>query len=247
MFTVITTYYEEPFFLKKFIKTHADANYDVIVVDDGSKITPAINIFNSMHFGKIKLFRAVEDLGFNSHGCRNLAMQQSKTQWNILVDIDYQINSINKLLIGVLNKEVLYAFPVENFKTELPPTGYHRKSINDFVVTKDLFWRAGGYDTEFTGAHYGDRLFIRRMTSGKNVGKLLNQGVWLRELRSPHCIKRIIKSDQVFQYSTRDPYIITTSTSFHDRLTIIDKKVKQERAIGVLCGDPVPFKWEQQL
>lgn len=239
MFTVITTYYEEPELLVKFINTHANADYSVIVVDDGSTNMPAINIFNSMQYGSIQLFRVVEDLGFNSHGCRNLAMQQSKTEWNVLVDIDYEIKSIDKIFFDQLDKNTLYAFPVTG-------NNVSRLSINDFVVTKDLFWKAGGYDTEFIGMHHGDRLLIERMTKGKKEGQLLQQGVWLKELRSQTVHIRTVESNDKFEYMIKHPYTIVCSTTHRQHVTFMNQKVKQQRAAGIWC-DPTPFKWERQI
>jgi len=35
--------------------------------------------------------------------------------------------------------------------------------INSFIIGKELFWEAGGYDESFTGHHWGDREFIERV------------------------------------------------------------------------------------
>ena len=36
----------------------------------------------------LRAYKAITDVGFNNHGCRNLLMLQSETHWNMLMDID---------------------------------------------------------------------------------------------------------------------------------------------------------------
>ena len=38
----------------------------------------------------IQAYSATKDVGFNNHGCRNLMMLESKTNWNMLMDIDVE-------------------------------------------------------------------------------------------------------------------------------------------------------------
>ena len=35
--------------------------------------------------------------------------------------------------------------------------------MNSFLIHKDWYWEAGGYDESFTGHHHGDREFIERI------------------------------------------------------------------------------------
>ena len=104
MITLVTTYYNEPEHLKKYIET---SRYFIqnslikrlIVVDDGSQKIPAKDVIIKQD--NISLFVVDEDLGFNSHGARNLAAKHVKTDWIFFADIDVDIpkNTLDKYIL----------------------------------------------------------------------------------------------------------------------------------------------------
>jgi hypothetical protein len=248
MFTLITTYYDNPKLLESFVRDNTGV--PVIVVDDGSPTIPALSVLKSMEAKNVTLFRVSEDLGFNSHGCRNLAMQQSRTEWNMLVDIDYKIHNMGRVSDDLLDIDPTtpWFFPVIEFNG----SAVTRVSINDFVVTRDTYWKAGGYDTEFTGMHQGDRMFIKRMLGDmdpRGVNPLiLTGGCMLEEMRSAKmALVRVEEWGDVakevvdhvagtFRYSPGIARLVDTTT----------REIRDRWLRGV-PSDPVPFKWEQQV
>jgi len=128
------------------------------IADDGSKINPASDFFEkNPPLPNMRLFRVTEDIGFNSHGARNLLMQQTQTDWNIMSDIDrrYPIETFIDVLENAnLKQENYYSF------YEIIKSAPDRFSLNEFVVHKDTFWLTGGYDEEFVNIHWGDRTFL---------------------------------------------------------------------------------------
>ena len=171
MLTLNITYYNEPHFLEWWYKTTKDIieNHSLNVVlqicDDGSQRIPATHFFEKNEpTSYIKLFRVKEDIGFNSHGARNLLMKNTETQWNILSDIDrrYPIDTIKKIYFraerNALKKGNFYKFQhikQKKVKKEI--------SLNDFIIRKDDFWLSGGYDEEFVNIHWGDRIFFESL------------------------------------------------------------------------------------
>lgn len=129
-------------------------------IDDGSEIEPAINYIDPST-PNISLYRVLKDLGFNSHGCRNLAMYITNTDWNLLCDIDRELSSytlsvvIDRMRAGEIKKGKYYVFR----RLDKPDEA----ALNDFVIHRDDFWKTGGYDEEFTGIHYGDRIFLKQL------------------------------------------------------------------------------------
>ena len=85
MLTIGTTYYNNPEYLFKFIEKNISYVQEMIIVDDGS--SDIITNYIRPNY-KLRLFRVKKDYGFNSHGCRNLIMSQTKNDWVILLDID---------------------------------------------------------------------------------------------------------------------------------------------------------------
>jgi glycosyltransferase involved in cell wall biosynthesis len=161
MISLITTYYNEPQHLIPFLENECSNIFsEVIIVDDGSQIYPAKNIMKSFDDPRFKLYRIKEDLGFNSHGARNLAMKQCTSEWAMLVDIDRVgmgrfVNILERYVLSAKDKEYFNWF----LQNEEEPTH------NDYCIRVDDFWISGGYDEEFVNWHFGDRLFIDRLNS----------------------------------------------------------------------------------
>ena len=165
--TYVTTYYNEPELLYDLLdnfNTHMFSH--LIIVDDGSQETPAEPIVRMFPDLPVSLFRVKEDLGFNSHGCRNLAMKHVKTNWALLTDIDMHYDegiSWNLLqTVWTAQKKQYFNFWV-NSKQDF--IGRCQMTHNDFCIRVDDFWESGGYDEEFVGIHFGDRIFVDRLNT----------------------------------------------------------------------------------
>ena len=148
MLTIGTTYYNNPDYLIRFVKLNlAHVDY-MIIVDDGSNIPVPDSIKPS---SKIRIFRVKKDYGFNSHGCRNLIMKQTTTDWNILLDVDREfIDPLKtfrtiKTKLATLDPHTLY-----RFIAHANPDESHI-SVNDYLIHKSHFFEAGGYDEEIIG------------------------------------------------------------------------------------------------
>jgi hypothetical protein len=171
MLTFNITYYNEPHFLIWWYETIKEVveNYNLNVVlqvcDDGSQREPAIKFFEKHQpIPYIKLFRVTKDIGFNSHGARNLLMKNTESTWNVLSDIDrrYPIDTIKKIYYRSeresLKKGNFYKF--QNIKDK---NSKNNISLNDYIIRKDDFWLSGGYDEEFVNVHWGDRIFFESL------------------------------------------------------------------------------------
>lgn len=86
--TIITTYYNNKQNMFDFLVDFMSLpeRFSLIIVDDGSQqfpITDVLKMFGN-DLERCKVYRVPIDLGFNSHGCRNLGMTLSETEWNLL-------------------------------------------------------------------------------------------------------------------------------------------------------------------
>ena len=164
MITLITTYFEDPNRLKDFIEKQFNERYfsELIVVDDGSPRQPAETIVRQYPDKNIKLFRVKDDIGFNSHGARNLAMKHVETEWAYMTDIDR--DGIGQYA-PVLWRYVKSAYPNEYFNFLLGNPRHQQITHNDYCVSIESWWKSGGYDEEFVNWHFGDRIFIERLNS----------------------------------------------------------------------------------
>lgn len=160
MFNIIHTYYNEESFLRKHLEKYKKCNNyfnKIIIVDDASrkKAAPIVAEYNI----SIDLYRVLYDIGFNSHGCRNLAMDKTDSDWNLLIDIDWDIDietisDIHKAIEeNKLNSNTVYTFTDQQ----------GREAINTLLIHKDTYWNATGYDEELTNMHTGDDLFYESL------------------------------------------------------------------------------------
>lgn len=160
--TINVNYYNEPDHIGRWIHlaNEIDRNNTpciLTIIDDGSQRVPArTQILNRPKC--MQLYEVTKDLGFNSHGCRNLAMHVTTTEWNILVDIDRGFmhaaiqQVLSKIDTGDVQKGNYYVFRIADRD--------ERYALHDILVHTDDFWFTAGYDEEFVNDHYGDRLFL---------------------------------------------------------------------------------------
>ena len=148
--TIITTYYNNKSNMFDFLVDFMSLpdRFSLIVIDDGSQISPindVLKMFDDLE--RCKVYRVPVDLGFNSHGCRNLGMTLSETKWNLMVDSDYVLTSLIVPELDNLDQQKYYQF-----------------TINTVLITKDMFFSCNGYDEEFVNKHMGDREFLRYLS-----------------------------------------------------------------------------------
>jgi hypothetical protein len=168
MISLNVTYYNDFELLKWWyttVKRLENEGYEFIlnIGDDGSMKNPAVDFFEKNEPTQhMRLFRVVDDIGFNSHGTRNLLMKQTTTDWNLMSDIDRQYPDKTLKMINVceddLTKGSYYSF------YEIKEASPDRFSLNDYLVHHYDFWETGGYDEEFVNIHWGDRYFLETLT-----------------------------------------------------------------------------------
>lgn len=256
--TYITTYYDDKTRseaalldrLLKQIKEYNSSNLKLIIVDDSSPGIPAKDVVKDYINPNISLFRVKEDIGFNSHGARNLAMTYTTTEWNLLVDIDYEFVGFDSLFeqLGELEKDIPHHFPVTpKYST---PNVKTRPSINDFLITKTLFWKVGGYDSELFGFHAGDREFMVKI-SNNNIADRRRPPTSvvfdcsLHSLHSPYA-EMIIQDDMenqkdMFYDRSNNKLFVTT-----DHKKRLDDAVSKwiDKVHFKTKSEPIPFEWE---
>lgn len=143
--TIISSYYSGVPNEKKFLDLRVRqfsrlcsvfSDFKMIIVDDGSP-----EPLEFIDHPNVRTVRIKEDLGFNSHGARNLGMHLAETDWCFLIDLDYDI--------GVLD--------LENLQLENVRDRVYSFLLNSFIITRENFFSCKGYDEDFVNMHYGDR------------------------------------------------------------------------------------------
>ncbi len=115
----------------------------------------------------LRLVRVDDDIDWNMPGCRNLAATLCETPWMLFFDVDNVASeaSLQKIVDNLprLDPGRLHVFRRVEGGVDVEP------HINSFLITRQGFWRAGGYDEDFSG-HYGFEDVAFRMMWRKHVG-----------------------------------------------------------------------------
>jgi len=164
-FTIGYTYYNEPELLLEQISLWKKYPHqiEIILVDDGSELFPAYEYVKDLELPNFHLYVVDEDLGFNSHGCRNLISKVASCDFILFSDIDCQFSPETIAFLKTIKyaENQLYKFSFySTFDFRYIKFPGHP---NVFIVNKDKFWEAGGYDESFTCWHHGDKEFIERL------------------------------------------------------------------------------------
>ena len=137
-----------------------------VIVDDGSP-EPAEPIVrdalarNREPF-QIWLFRVDVDMPWAWDHARNVAMHHIPAgEWALLTDIDHLLTEPNarRLAEGKLKSGNFY-IPSRRRAVDGQPYKAHP---NSFVIQKELFWKAGGYEEMFVGYYGKDSCWNRQL------------------------------------------------------------------------------------
>jgi hypothetical protein len=139
------------------------ARLQFLVIDDHSD-TPLTVDKGSLD---LRLVRVGDDIDWNMPGCRNLAATLAETPWMLFFDVDNVASeaSLQKIVGALprLDRNRLHVFRRTENGVDVEP------HINSFLITRQGFFKAGGYDEDFSG-HYGFEDVLFRMMWRKHVG-----------------------------------------------------------------------------
>lgn len=143
----------------------------VIIVDDGSPEGHAANVPRPYGLPEVEIYRVLEDKPWHQHGARNLGAHVAPDGWMLLTDMDHVLTPESAAMLfkamdkGGLDEGTVYMLDRVEADTGLPTLGKDdqpKPHPNSFVMTREMFWRIGGYDERATGIYGTDKLFRER-------------------------------------------------------------------------------------
>lgn len=165
-FTLVMPYYDNPAFLAWHVDRWLSLPPElrrhmlVIVVDDGSPGVPAVDAlarFDPISLrGWLRLARVEVDVRWNWLAARNIGVDKTVTPWVALTDIDHVVpeQTLRTLVYGQHDPRTIYRFSRTGAKTHPHP--------NSWFMTREMFWRVGGYDEALSGYYGTDGEYRRR-------------------------------------------------------------------------------------
>lgn len=156
--TFIYPYYENPKFLAHQLEVWRGYSAPVrervriIVVDDGSPDHPAERVLERCVMPlRLRLFRIEVDVRWNWLAARNIGMRWAFDGWCALTDMDHVIEDDVAMSLISMNHQpgVIYRFSRREHTGQVI-----HPHPNSMFMTKEMFWKVGGYDEALSG-HYG--------------------------------------------------------------------------------------------
>ena len=248
MITIINPYYDNPEMLIRQFRQWRSYSPEVlrclkvIVVDDCSPNYPAKNVLVGIRWGvekfnfqfRFSLYRIKVNVRWNWLVCRNLGAEEAdKDSWLLLTDIDHLVpdDTMNYLWWGVengkFNKKRFYLFA----RVDAPNLTPYKRHPNSYFMHRDLYWKIGGYDEEFSG-HYGtDGMYRRRAVRVAGEGRPLDVPL----IRYPREVIPDASTTEFKRKEGRDPDIL--------------KNIRREKKLAGRIDDikVLTFPWEKLL
>lgn len=153
-------------------------NIRIIVVDDGSPDMSALSALQCVRKPlPLELYRVNEDIPWNRGGARNLGAHVAKTKWLLHVDVDHTVppDTMAALLDLKLDPAQWYRFnrwrvgaaDFTRKKDDADPAAKFveiHPHVDSYLITEDLYWKAGGYDEDYSGSLGGGTPFLRDLS-----------------------------------------------------------------------------------
>lgn len=172
-------YYQNPNFLARQVAlwldypTELQRHLSVIIVDDGSPDAPARDVLGNRELPfSLRLFRIEVDVRWNWLAARNIAMHHAADTWCVLTDMDHMIPAatLDRLTACVHDTKVIYRLS----RREGSGVAIHPHP-NSMFMTRDMFWRVGGYDELLSGCYGTDGEWRRRCAATAQVLTLTDE------------------------------------------------------------------------
>lgn len=194
--TIIIPYYNQPGMLSAqihaFLYLASFAPIKIIVVDDCSKESPAIDILGDYsNYRHLSLYRIDSDIEWNRNGARNLGAHLAVTEWILQTDIDHILMPApaQELVKTKLDKDKWYRFPryrngkadETRQKDQLDPNceyGKIKPHIDSYLMTREQYL-SSPYDERYAGFLGGGSPFLARQKRLYGDAELLPDEIYL--------------------------------------------------------------------
>lgn len=242
--TLVMAYYENAGMLKEHqrIWRHYPEEWrrhlHVIVVDDCSPLSPAIDAVESddIGLGSFRLYRIDEKRKWNWLACRNLGMAECQTDWALMTDIDHGLpgETLHAILTMELNETHAHRFGRVSMPDLLP----YKSHPDSYLLTVKLFDQVGGYDERFSGNYGSSGEFRDRLTIGdgpyQRHADALEELNWLVLVRYP---REVIPDASTTQFQRKR----------QDEGKAIGRIRKERNALPIWETKRLTFPWTRLL
>lgn len=230
MITVCMAYYENPGMLALQLDNFESMPQDIrdhleyIVVDDGSTTKPASEVWRKIGM-RTKLYRMLVDIRWNQDACRNLAAANARNPWLLLTDMDHMPPEATMRAVLDMQRDPTNAYRFS--RVTAPEMTEYKPHPNSWLLTREKYDAAGGYDERFAGIYGTDGMFVKRLRDVAEIVPL------------PYPLVRYPRT-----------HVPDASTTTYERKTPRDAEEKDRvtaeiEASGDLTPHRLTFPWER--
>lgn len=234
--TLVIPYYRQPEMLRRQLDVVSGypRGVQVVVVDDGSP-EPAADVITADD--AVELYRIDIDIPWNRGGARNLGARVARSAWLVHVDVDHILPAPAAIALQAWkpNPRHWYRFP--RYRVGRADETRRKDSIADdvtfgeikphmdsYLCARDLYWRAGGYDEDYSGCLGGGTPFTQLLQKVGGAARILPPQIML------HVYTRDVVPDASVSTLSRD------TTEYKRR------KLRK----GIVKGrNPIRFPWHR--
>lgn len=203
----------------------------VIVVDDCSPNAPALDCIrrNNLNTSIVdfKLYRCLVDVRWNWLFCRNLAVAEANTDWVLLTDIDHALPEQTLRCLSQMKHDSKCVYRLS--RRDAPNLSPYKPHPNTWFMTREMFYKIGGYDERFSGFYGSDGEFRDRVVKNAAAVPMLSEFL----IRYP---REVIADASTTTYGRKEQ-------QDHDGIIAARKRIAEE-------GGPIhrlTFPWERQI
>ena len=166
--TLVYAFYDNKNMLMQHLKTWLDYSpilkmgIKVVIVDDASPGCNAAEVIADFGYTgmDIEVYRVLKDIPWNQDGARNLAMQEVKTDWVLMTDMDHLLPKRQaELMLEFVEDKAAPGWYYMPDQWLVQGVSLHKPHPNTFLMRVDDFWVMGGYDEDFAGWYGSDGNF----------------------------------------------------------------------------------------
>jgi glycosyltransferase involved in cell wall biosynthesis len=158
--TIAINYYNNITSLKRVLDCFREISselpgfFEFVIVDDHSPSVPDLGLFDGIP--NFRLYRVLDDVAWNMPGARNVCALEARSKHILFMDIDHLIekSELGKL---VRDSEMLgkgtRLTPSRTLASGPNAGDQVKPNINCFLIHRSDFFRAGGYEEDFSGSY----------------------------------------------------------------------------------------------
>lgn len=175
-YTLVMAYYENAEMLHEQmgqwlnLPTEILSNLNVVIVDDGSTKNPAERVCKEsmrLRYGlkdllsSFQLWRIKVDIPWNQDAARNIGVRHANSDWLLITDMDHlvPVATWKRLMGKVRDADKAYRFA----RVSMPEMEPYKQHPNSWAMTRQTYWKAGGYDEALAGNYGTDGDFMVRL------------------------------------------------------------------------------------